>query len=226
MRSAPLQRFVDKMNSLDRAVWVWCGDSITHGAVFTQGLRDYVELVEERVRHECKRFLHIFVNTAIQGNTTREIKDQFDWRVKRFQPDLFCLMIGMNDCKREFNMDISEFRANLEEIIERVRHETPAEVLIHTCCAAFLEQMPERARYPEFMDAVRRVTAEQDIAVIDHHAQWEKVRLSDPKRFASWMANPYHPNGAGHWVFAERVLIELGIGPLKETPPPKSPSHA
>lgn len=223
MTPPALQRFINRMNSSDRILWVWCGDSITHGADFTQGLRDYVELIEERVRHECKRTQHLFVNTAISGDSTRDILAQFDWRVKRFQPDLFCLMIGMNDCRKkpDFWMETSEFEANLKEIIRRVRTETPAEVLLQTSCAGIMERMAERARYPEFMDIVRKVAADLDVAFIDHHAQWEKVRLTEPKKFESWMGNPYHPNGMGHWVFAERILIELGIGPLKGTPPPR-----
>jgi lysophospholipase L1-like esterase len=221
---AALQRFIDKMNSLDKAVWVWCGDSITHGADYTRGLRDYVELVEERLRHELKRVQHLFVNTAISGDSTREILAQFDHRVTRFQPDFFTLMIGMNDCRRkpDFFMEISEYESNLKEIVRRVREKTPAEVLMQTSCAVHPELTQERSRYPEFMEVFRKVAAELDTAFIEHQAAWEKVRLSDPERFNRWMGNPYHPNGLGHWMFAEKILTELSLGPLKVSPKPKA----
>jgi len=38
-----LERLVSRIRS-EKVVWVFCGDSITHGATHTDGRRDYVEL--------------------------------------------------------------------------------------------------------------------------------------------------------------------------------------
>jgi hypothetical protein len=82
--------------------------------------------------------------------------------------------------------------------------------------------METRKTYPEFMEALRRLAPELDVALIDHHAEWERVRLQDDDLYQSWMSDAIHPNALGHWVFAERTLKELEIGPLERTKPPVS----
>ena len=220
MHNDPKYGLIERLNAMKEAVWVFCGDSITHGALHTRGARDYVELVAERVRYELGKTQHIFVNTGISGNTTLEILKQFDHRVKRFKPDVFSLMIGMNDAAR---VAIEDFAENLREIVRRVRETCGSDVLLHTCCAIHPEQCPQRTAYPRYMDVVREAASELGTALIDHHAAWEKTRLENRKLFDSWMANEFHPNEIGHWVFADRILKDLELGPLENTPAPAMP---
>jgi len=218
---SPLERILARIAAQKEAVWVFCGDSITHGALHTQGWRDYTQHFSERLRYEKGLGLHIVVNTAISGHTTRDILAQFAARVGRFRPDFFALMIGMNDCAGNRAMELSEFRANLRRIVEQVRDECAAEVLLQTGCAIHPEQTTLRARYPQFMDAVREAAAEAGTALVDHHADWERVRRENRPLFDSWMGDTIHPGPLGHWVFAARLLRELGLGELEKTPPPQ-----
>src|SRR5690554_5045874 len=82
----------------DPLIWVFIGDSITHGAKHTHGYRAYPEIFSERVRYELGRVRDVVINTGISGNTTQNILDDFDWRVKQFNPRIVSLMIGTNDC--------------------------------------------------------------------------------------------------------------------------------
>lgn len=95
---------------------------------------------------------------------------------------------------------------------------------MQTCCAIHPQEAPGRTAYPAFMEVVRRVAAGEETVLIDHHRQWEPVRVSDPARFDTWMANPFHPNALGHWVFAERILADLELGPLKHCAAPAGPA--
>ena len=80
----------------DRPVkWLFYGDSITHGALHTFGWRDYTQIFAERLRYEMGRSMDVVINTAISGNSTRELLQGFDWRVAQFQPDVLLLMIGI-----------------------------------------------------------------------------------------------------------------------------------
>jgi len=215
----PIQKLTDLIQQNGKLIWVFCGDSITHGARHTAGRRDYVELIEERVRYELEKTLHLFVNSGISGNTTSGILQALDHRVLRFQPDVFSLMIGMNDAAR---VPLEEYERNLREIVSRVRAETKAEVLLQTCCAINPEECPQRLRYPEYMDTCRRVAADLETAFIDHHVEWEVIRTSAPATFTSWMANAFHPNALGHWIFADKILRDLDLGPLADCPAPGS----
>jgi len=215
-----LDRLISRIGS-EKVVWVFCGDSITHGATHTDGRRDYVELIEERVRGELGKTLHLFVNSGISGNTTRDILAQLDHRVLRFRPDIFSLMIGMNDCAGNREMSVEEFRANLGAIVEKVRESAHSEVLLQTTCAIDPAETPDRVYFLECMEAIREAATELDTALIDHQAEWEKTRREEPARHASWMANPCHPNALGHWVFAEKILRDLGLGALEKCAPPR-----
>ncbi len=209
-----MHALINEINTNQYAVWDVCGDSITHGALHTEGRRDYVELIAERVRYELGRTMNLFINTGISGDTTAGILASLEHRVLRFQPNVFSLMIGMNDCT---GMPIEEFGENLDGIIKRVRAGSKAHVLLQTCCAIDPAPNPERLPYPKFMEVVRRKAEQHRTALIDHHAQWEKVRLQNPKLFQSWMSDRIHPGALGHWVFAERILTDLGLGPLEKT---------
>ncbi len=212
-----MRGLIDEINTNKNALWVFCGDSITHGALHTEGRRDYVELVAERVRFEMGRKMNLFVNTGISGDSTRGILATLEHRALRFQPDFFSLMIGMNDCACMPEMEFSE---NLDRIIEGVRAGSKAHVLLQTCCAIDPALNPNRAKYPAFMEVVRRKAEQHKTALIDHHAMWEETRLKEPKLWASWMSDVIHPGGLGHWIFAERILTELGLGPLEHTKRP------
>ena len=69
------------INSPKPVKWLFYGDSITHGAYHTFGWRDYTQLFAERVRGEMGRNMDVVINTAISGNTTRQLLEGFSWRV-------------------------------------------------------------------------------------------------------------------------------------------------
>lgn len=219
MAQTAKRRLIDRIDSQEKAVWVFCGDSITEAIVHTKGRRNYVELVASRVRFLDEKgwTMHLFVNSAISGNTTVEIKDTLEHRVLRFNPDVFSLMIGMNDCCR---IGPGEFADNLSAIVGRVRQSCASDVLLQTCNAIHPELHPERGAFPQFMDIVREASARLDVALIDHHAVWEKTRVEDRALFDSWMLDRGHPNALGHWVLADRILRELELGPLRTTSAP------
>jgi lysophospholipase L1-like esterase len=115
----PIEHVRARLAASPAAVWVYCGDSITAGALHTVGWRDYTQHVAEHVR--CRRGwgLNVIVNTAIARSTTREMLAQFDQRVRRFRPDVVVLMSGINDCADRHAMAAEEFRANLLELVRR-----------------------------------------------------------------------------------------------------------
>src|SRR6266446_3517466 len=51
-------------------IWVFTGDSITHGALHTLGWRSYPAHFAERVRWELRRMRDVVINTGISGDHT------------------------------------------------------------------------------------------------------------------------------------------------------------
>lgn len=187
--------------------WLFYGDSITHGVLHTFGQRDYTELFAERVRLELNRTLDIVINTAITGDSTRDLLETFDWRVAQLNPDVVFLMIGMNDCSSERKVSIEEFKDNLLKLTAQIS-DLDAIPVLQTTCPILSGLSPERTPYfDSYMDMIRTVAADLSLPLIDHTRHWRKN--SDHHFF--WMSNAIHPNGYGHRAFAQYIYRCLDI---------------
>jgi len=191
----------------DPIKWLFYGDSITHGARHTFGERDYTEHFSERVRTEMGRPWDVVIKTAISGNTTRQLVDEFDWRVEQFKPHVVFLMIGMNDCADKNDVTPEVFEKNLHELVDRIEA-FGGRVVMQTTCPIIPNTAPEREPYfDEFMEKNRLVANGRNLPLIDHTAHWQ---ANIDKHFF-WMNNAFHPNGHGHLAFAHLLFRELDI---------------
>jgi lysophospholipase L1-like esterase len=189
------------------AKWLFYGDSITHGALHTFGLRDYTELFAERVRFELGRGLDVVINTAISGHNTRLLLEQYDWRVGQFAPHVVFIMIGMNDCGAGSGISQAEFGANLETLVARIRADGGAAVL-QTACPILPGAAPDREPgFGPYMDRVRQVSAGTGVPLVDHERFWREH--ADQHYY--WMSDAFHPNEYGHRAFAQLLFQALGI---------------
>ncbi len=208
------ERFVEIMDRLRKLLereapvkWLFYGDSITHGVRHTFGWRDYVELFSERVRAELGRSMDLVLNSAISGNTTRELLDGYSWRVEQFKPDVVFLMIGMNDCKDELEMTSDEFRGNLRRLFDQ-NVGIGALTVFQTTCPILPGLAPEREpTFPVFMQTIRDVAADTGAPLVDHVEHWRKNEESHH----FWMSNAFHPNQYGHRAFGHLLFRQLGM---------------
>jgi lysophospholipase L1-like esterase len=187
------------------AVWVFTGDSITHGALHTLGWRSYPEHFAERVRWELRRMRDVVVNTGISGDITDRLLADLQWRVLQFRPAVVSVMEGMNDCSRgPANRD--KFRANLVAIIEKVRGAGGIPLLNTTNTI-----LGGRGDLSAYNDVIRKVATDQKTVLVDHFAWWQKERPT-PEKLNAWIEDrTLHPNVYGHRAFAHRIFRELGI---------------
>ena len=191
--------------------WVFTGDSITHGAVHTYGWRDYTELFSERVRTELNRVRDVIIKTAINGRNTRQVLQDFDWGIGQFQPDVLFVMLGMNDCAGR-NIPIEEFQDNLKAIAQKAIDGWNCKVVMQTTCTVVDEGAPGRAEnLPDYMEAIRALSKEMELPLIDHTAYWKQQIAAAGGRRTAWLEDPFHPNNHGHQAFAELVFKELNI---------------
>jgi len=202
-----MQRITKFLQSTDPVKWLFYGDSITHGAVHTFGARDYAEHFDERVRFEMGRVTDVVINTAISGNTTRELLAGFDWRVRQFAPQVVFLMIGMNDCSETRQLPAEEFQKNLHQLCAQLQ-EINALPVLQTTCLILPNTTPDREPYfAEYMQIIRDVARGNNLPLVDHHQYWEENR----DKLYYWMSNPFHPNAEGHLAFAHLLFREMGI---------------
>jgi len=214
--------------------WLFYGDSITHGAAHTAGWRDYTEIFSERVRTELQRSEDVVIKTAYNGNTTRHLLDNFDWRVRQFQPHVVLIMIGMNDCcveNRQPRVPLEEFRHNLLSLVKQIRGLSSALPILQTTCPILNGMDPKREPYlGKYMAEVREVSKQTQSPLVDHYAYWKRQAGLIRHVPGAWMDDALHPNEKGHRVFAGFLFKKLGIFDVKsktcKMADPKSPANA
>jgi len=189
-------------------IWVFTGDSITHGAYHTHGQRSYHEHFAERVRWELGRRRDVVINTGISGDTADGILKDFDHRLARFKPQVVSLMIGMNDCSRGPQMR-SQFESNLRALIQRIRA-IPALPLLHSTNPIDTNGESRRNDLPAYNDIIIKVAHSENVPLVDHWSHWRQQR-SDAAPPPDWLNDPIHPNARGHREFARLTFRTLGI---------------
>lgn len=185
--------------------WVFTGDSVTQGAKWTGDDRPYPEIFAERIRWELHRSRDIVINTAISGNHTQDILDDFDWRVGRFHPDVVSLMIGMNDCVGGSTGEAA-FASHLADLVRRIRA-LGAIPILHTTNTTLYDR--DRVDLPRYNAIVRSVASSTQVILVDNWSDWQQNRT--PANLGEWLGNPIHPNGLGHIQIARQLLETLGL---------------
>lgn len=187
--------------------WVFTGDSITQGASHTHGYRSYPEIFSERVRWEMRRLRDIVINTAISGNTTADILNDFEWRIERFKPSIVSLMIGTNDCANR-KVSLNSFKSNLNQLLNNIV-DIGAIPILHTPNIIDKEKAVDRSSLSEYVAVIQNVSLERKIVLIDHWSFWNKIQKETVVK--KWLDDPIHPNGKGHGKMAHLIFKELGI---------------
>lgn len=199
------------LSSKEPNVWVFTGDSITHGAKHTHGYRSYPEVFQERIRYELWRPRDVVINTGISGHTTALVLADFDWRIAHFKPQVVSVMLGTNDCAKD-DLPPEKFERNLIELVSKIRNIQAIPVL-HTPNVIILEDSPKRQSLPEYVEVIRKVAQENSVILVDQFEFWEKsIRNSGAaKIYQSWLNDNLHPNGKGHQVMAQEMFRTLEI---------------
>jgi acyl-CoA thioesterase-1 len=208
--SQDLERISEILRDTKPHIWVFTGDSITHGAKHTAGRRSYPEIFEERLRWELTRTRDWVINTGISSQTTASILQDFEWRVSRFQPSVVSLMIGTNDCSKA-EITPAVFEKNLLAIIEQIRALNAVPVL-HTPNPIILNLSPERKTLPDYVSVIRQVAVSGKVLLVDNYEYWEKRQgkfLNDVYR--QWLNDRLHPNYVGHQQIARLLFKTLNI---------------
>lgn len=199
-------------------VWVFTGDSITHGALHTSGWRCYPELFAERVRWELHRLRDMVINSGVSGDTTGELLKDQEWRIFQFRPHVISLMMGMNDCTAGA-AGREDFRKNLNQLADAVEaHENL--LLLHTPNLIYSPHDSKRSDLPAYADIIRDVAKQRKLMLVDHYAYWQDktdttvdaLARKNSSALLYWLNDgSIHPNEFGHRQLANLLFERLGI---------------
>lgn len=217
-KDAALKKITEHINSRGRTPWTWVfyGDSITHGARHTYGWRSFQEIFHERIRGEFLIKRDLVINSGSSGYTVKELlnDDYYNWALKRFNPQVVFLLIGMNDAPDLKSGGSAEFRQRLEKLVRRIQDDGAIIVLQTYNTIEYKPETPSyKLRYERlsaFNQAIRDVAQQYDLILVDHDKYWRE-NAADPDILHFWLGEMIHPGARGHLEMANLIFKELNI---------------
>ncbi|MBN1554011.1 MAG: SGNH/GDSL hydrolase family protein [Phycisphaerae bacterium] len=208
--------------------WLFCGDSITAGMVYTHGWRNFSELFNERL-YELGRSGDVVINTARSGANLGDLLGNFDRSVTRFHPDVVFLLFGTNDCVSGPE-GVKQFTERYTEVIRRCRQAGASTVILQSTIpvmpldpirATQLELGPDKTvtdrdthnlrmrltHLPLYVEAVRKISKADKLPLIDHWAVWRKTGTKIGRLTEGFI----HPNEYGHRLMAYTIFSAMGM---------------
>ena len=207
-----LPKTVAKLNNKQPVKLVLCGDSISLGSNASQwtksppGCPPFGELVALALQ---KRFGSevTLVNEAVDGSTSSNgLKQAKAGRIGELAPDLVIIAFGMNDVY--YQHDVSKYKSNIREMIERVRADAPGtEFILVAPMLANAERGIPLDKFWQYRDALSTLRS-PGVALADITSIWNE--LLKRKSFYDLTGNGVnHPNDFGHCIYAETLLALL-----------------
>jgi acyl-CoA thioesterase I len=150
-----------------------------------------------------------FINRGIGGNRICDLENRWSKDCIDLKPDLIALLIGVNDTWRRYDSDvvspIPEFEACYRRLLDRVKKETSAKVII---LEPFLLELPQFLGWREDLgpriEAVRRVARDYGTPYIPLDGIFASVSTIQKPEY--WAADGVHPTQAGHALIARHLM--------------------
>lgn len=161
--------------------------------------------------------LHLrVINMSISGNQTRDLVARWETDVMVFNPDWVCVLIGINDVWRQFDLPaqpethvpLDEFVKNYESLLLRTLPHVKGMVLMSPY---FMEPSKEdamRARMDAYGTAVRALAEKYKLPFVDLQAGWDALFEHMHPCAIAW--DRIHPNQVGCMHIARQFLKAVG----------------
>jgi lysophospholipase L1-like esterase len=200
----------------DRVVHlVTLGDSITRGQ--REGVKaeeTFAALLGQGL--STKRRQVQVTNVGIGGEQTDQGLARLD-KILALRPQIVTIMYGTCDShvdpgKETSRLTVDQYRANLEELIKRLRAAKVEPVLMTPPAwgAKAKDGLGENpnGRLAPFVEACREVAKTEKVPLVDHNALWSEKQAGGFD-IGTWTTDQCHPNVAGHRIMAETIAPVL-----------------
>lgn len=184
------------------------GDSITAGGDATRPDLIFWQRWADELRRKHPGSHVAVINGATGGDSTTQGLQRLQAKVLDHKPDLVLVGFGMNDHNRG-GVPLPQFELNLKQMIDRIRSETQAEVVLFSAFPPNPRWKFGSQRMADYAAATERVARESACAYADVFNNWQAMAAR--KKPEDLLGNNInHPNDFGHWIYF-RVLCELGL---------------
>ncbi|MCQ2770944.1 MAG: SGNH/GDSL hydrolase family protein [Clostridia bacterium] len=154
-----------------------------------------------------------FYNSAISGNTSSMLRARWESDVLAYPSDYILIMIGINDCWREFDAindnqrgeTPEEFHDNIKYMIESSMANGSKVVLISPFFLYLNKKDFMRAKCDKLNAILKELSAEYDLGYIDVQSKFDKLIKEAPSSYV-FSTDRVHPNAIGKQVIANAIM--------------------
>ena len=196
------------------------GDSITDAGRDRRNYHDvgpgYPKYAKELIVSEFPDVDFEFFNFGISGNRTGQLFDRLYQDGIAFQPDIFSILLGINDIWHRHSSNIAttyeQIEVNYRSILERVKNETDAKIVI---LAPFTLDAPKAAsaheERRELVAIVKKLADKYADAYIPLDEVFDEAIKSQPEPLY-YSDDGFHPNENGRALIG--ALYAEAVNPL------------
>lgn len=184
------------------------GDSITAGGDATAPGLIFWQRWTDHLQQRYPGATHTAVNGATGGDSTVQGLQRLADKVLREKPDLVLIGFGMNDHNRG-GVPVPQFAANLRTLVDRIRAETPAEIVLFSAFPPNPEWTYGSHHMEDYAAATAQVATATGCAYADVFHNWQAV-VARKKPEDLLGNNINHPNDFGHDLYYQ-VFVKLGL---------------
>jgi lysophospholipase L1-like esterase len=186
------------------------GDSITAGGDATEPKLIFWQRYADALQEKYPRARIEAINGATGGDRTGEGIARLQEKVLNQKPDLVLIGFGMNDHNISgFGTPLVTFTNNLATMIDRIRKETGAEIILYSTFPPNPKWHFGSHNMEAYALATELVAREKHCAFADVYRNW--LAIESKKKPEDLLGNNInHPNDFGHWIYFD-VLVRMGL---------------
>ena len=197
----------------DDNTWLFVGGEVVEGDFYqTLGARNYIGHFEEYIRWNIKMYneniaQRYTINQGIRGQSLNDIVEEFDDKIKKFNPKTIVYMLSSEDYLNATTKE--EFQNNLKTLIEKsidVRSNHGGFIVLQLGYATSNTTYNEKIQI--YNDWIKQTVEEYQgsvygshICIIDHYTQ-----TKDNDTFLNKLNSDMTLNAWGHFIIAEQLL--------------------
>jgi acyl-CoA thioesterase-1 len=194
-----LDKTIVKLQATADVTIVALGDSLTSGWMVARG---YTEFLRDMLLARYPKAAIRIINSGIPGDTAPGGLYRLQQDAISYNPDLVLVQFALNDAF--CGCSLGEFRRAIEAIIERVRQESSAEVMLLT--STLPADMVELSTVGSFYDELRHIAQEKACAVASVDEHWRDAIAAGTPHDELVLYDRVHPSEKGYRLMAEAIM--------------------